>query len=41
MVGRGGHDDNVVKLSPPLVIEASQLMEALDQVSEVIHEVAA
>src|SRR5206468_11254409 len=31
VVGRGGHDDNVVKLSPPLVIEASLLMEALEQ----------
>jgi len=41
VVGRGGYDDNVVKLSPPLMIEASQLMEALDQVSEVIHEIAA
>ena len=38
IVGRGGHQDNVVKLSPPLVIEAGQLMEALDQVAETIRE---
>jgi 4-aminobutyrate aminotransferase-like enzyme len=40
VVGRGGHDDNVVKLSPPLVIEAGVLMEALDQVAETIRETA-
>lgn len=39
VVGRGGYDDNVMKLSPPLTIEAGQLMEALDQVSEVIRDV--
>jgi 4-aminobutyrate aminotransferase-like enzyme len=40
VVGRGGHDDNVVKLSPPLVIEAGMLMEAIDQVAETIRETA-
>ena len=40
VVGRGGHHDNVVKLSPPIVIEASQLMEALDRVAETVREVA-
>jgi 4-aminobutyrate aminotransferase-like enzyme len=40
VVGRGGHDDNVVKLSPPLVIEAGVLMEAIDQVAETIRETA-
>ena len=40
VVGRGGHDDNVVKLSPPLVIEAGVLMEAIDQVAQVIRETA-
>ena len=41
VVGRGGHRDNVVKLSPPLVIEAGQLMEALDQVAETVRDVTA
>ena len=40
VVGRGGHDDNVVKLSPPLVIEAGVLMEAIEQVAETIRETA-
>jgi 4-aminobutyrate aminotransferase-like enzyme len=40
VVGRGGHEDNVVKLSPPLVIEAGVLMEAIDQVAETIRETA-
>jgi 4-aminobutyrate aminotransferase-like enzyme len=40
VVGRGGHEDNVVKLSPPLVIEAGVLMEAIDQVAEAIRETA-
>ncbi len=39
VVGRGGYDDNVVKLSPPLVIETGVLMEALDQVAEIIREI--
>lgn len=41
VVGRGGYEDHVIKLSPPLTIEASQLMEALDQVAEVVREVTA
>ena len=40
VVGRCGHEDNVVKLSPPLVIEAGVLMEAIDQVAETIRETA-
>ena len=40
VVGRGGHDDNVVKISPPLVIEAGVLMEAIDQVAATIRETA-
>jgi 4-aminobutyrate aminotransferase-like enzyme len=40
VVGRGGHDDNVVKLSPPLVIEAGVMMEAIDEVAATIRETA-
>jgi 4-aminobutyrate aminotransferase-like enzyme len=40
VVGRGGHGDNVVKLSPPLVIEAGVMMEAIDEVAATIRETA-
>lgn len=40
VVGRGGHEENVLKLSPPLVIEAAALIEAIDQVADTIREVA-
>jgi 4-aminobutyrate aminotransferase-like enzyme len=36
VVGRGGRDDEVVKLSPPLVIDERQLAEALDRLVDVV-----
>jgi 4-aminobutyrate aminotransferase-like enzyme len=36
LVGRGGYDDNVIKLSPPLVIDEAELTRALDQVAAAI-----
>lgn len=36
IIGRGGHDENVVKLSPPLVIEEDLLDRSLDQLAECI-----
>jgi len=36
VVGRGGYHDDVIKLSPPLVIEESELASALDRLAEVI-----
>lgn len=36
IVGRGGYDDNVIKLSPPLVIEERDLMQGLDRVAAAI-----
>lgn len=36
VVGRGGYEDNVVKLSPPLVIDEAELMTGLDAVCEVV-----
>lgn len=39
IVGRGGYDDNVVKLSPPLVIDEAELARGLDRVAETIREV--
>jgi 4-aminobutyrate aminotransferase-like enzyme len=41
LVGRGGHDDNVIKLSPPLVIADDLLEQGLDQVAAVITEMQA
>lgn len=38
VVGRGGYEDNVVKLSPPLVIDEGELMAGLDVVCEVVGE---
>jgi 4-aminobutyrate aminotransferase-like enzyme len=38
IVGKGGYDDNVVKLSPPLVIAEEELMAGLDAVCEMIAE---
>ncbi len=36
IVGRGGYDDNVIKLSPPLVIDEALLARGLDQVAATI-----
>jgi 4-aminobutyrate aminotransferase-like enzyme len=41
LVGRGGYDDNVIKLSPPLVIDGDLLQRGLDQVAAVITEMGA
>jgi 4-aminobutyrate aminotransferase-like enzyme len=38
IVGRSGYDDNVIKLSPPLVIDEAELARALDQVAATIAE---
>ena len=38
IVGRSGYDDNVVKLSPPLIIDGAELTRALDQVAATIAE---
>jgi 4-aminobutyrate aminotransferase-like enzyme len=38
LVGRGGYDDNVIKLSPPLVIEEAELHRGLAVVAESIAE---
>ncbi len=37
VVGRGGYDDEVVKVSPPLVIEEDDLGGALDRLADVIE----
>ena len=39
IVGRSGYNDNVIKLSPPLVIEQGTLERGLDQVSAAIADV--
>jgi 4-aminobutyrate aminotransferase-like enzyme len=39
IVGRSGYDDNVIKLSPPLVIDEAELARALDQVAAAIAEI--
>jgi 4-aminobutyrate aminotransferase-like enzyme len=39
LVGRGGYDDNVIKLSPPLIIDEAELMAGLDAVAEAVVEV--
>jgi len=39
IVGRSGYDDNVIKLSPPLVIEEAELNRGLDRVAAAIAEV--
>jgi 4-aminobutyrate aminotransferase-like enzyme len=36
VVGRGGYDDEVVKISPPLVIDEHDLATALDRLADVI-----
>ena len=36
VVGRGGYDDEVVKISPPLVIDEEDLATALDRLADVI-----
>ena len=36
VVGRGGYDDEVVKVSPPLVIDDDDLARALDRLADVI-----
>lgn len=36
VAGRGGYEDNVVKLSPPLVIDEAELMAGLDKVCEAV-----
>ena len=36
VVGRGGYDDEVVKISPPLVIDEDDLASALDRLADVI-----
>jgi len=36
IVGRSGYDDNVIKLSPPLVIQEATLNQGLDQVARAI-----
>ncbi len=36
IVGRGGYDDNVIKLSPPLVIEEALLTRGLEQVADAV-----
>jgi 4-aminobutyrate aminotransferase-like enzyme len=36
IVGRSGYDDNVIKLSPPLVIDEAELAGGLDQVGAAI-----
>ena len=41
IVGRSGYDDNVIKLSPPLVIDEAELTRALDQVAAAIAEIQA
>lgn len=41
LVGRGGHDDNVIKISPPLTIEVAVLLDALGRVAETIREFGA
>lgn len=40
VVGRGGYHDDVIKLSPPLVIQESDLAEALDRLGGVIEATA-
>lgn len=37
VVGRGGYDDEVVKISPPLVIDEHDLAGALERLTDVIH----
>lgn len=41
IVGRGGYDDNVIKLSPPLTIEEAELEQGLDRVIAAIAETGA
>jgi 4-aminobutyrate aminotransferase-like enzyme len=36
LVGRGGYDDNVIKLSPPLVIDQDELDRGLDLVAAAV-----
>ena len=38
LVGRSGYDDNVIKLSPPLVIDEAELERGLEQVATAISE---
>ncbi|MCI0431588.1 MAG: aspartate aminotransferase family protein [Rhodospirillales bacterium] len=38
IVGRSGYDDNVIKLSPPLIIDDAELARGLDQVAAAIAE---
>jgi 4-aminobutyrate aminotransferase-like enzyme len=38
LVGRSGYDDNVVKISPPLVIGEDELGEGLDRVAAAIRD---
>lgn len=38
VVGRGGYDNEVLKVSPPLVIDEDDLAGALDRLSDVIDE---
>jgi 4-aminobutyrate aminotransferase-like enzyme len=40
VVGRGGYHDDVIKLSPPLVIDESDLGSSLDRLGEVIEATA-
>jgi 4-aminobutyrate aminotransferase-like enzyme len=37
VVGRGGYGDEVVKVSPPLVIDDDDLARALDRLADVIE----
>jgi 4-aminobutyrate aminotransferase-like enzyme len=37
LVGRGGHDDNVVKLSPPLIIEEEDLRHGVELVAAAVR----
>src|SRR5262249_40402122 len=39
IVGRSGYNDNVIKLSPPLVIEEAELEWGLDRVAATIVEI--
>jgi 4-aminobutyrate aminotransferase-like enzyme len=39
IVGRGGYEGAVVKISPPLVIQADELQRAVDAVAECVEEV--
>jgi 4-aminobutyrate aminotransferase-like enzyme len=41
IVGRGGYNDSVIKLSPPLVIGEDELDHGLDRVAAVVAEVKA